>query len=29
MNCGDEVEITPLKNGVLIQKRAEEQYPVD
>ena len=29
MNCGDEVEITPLKHGVLIQKRAEEQHPVE
>lgn len=29
MNCGVEIVVTPLRNGILIQKRAMDQHPVD
>lgn len=29
MHCGVEIELKPLRNGILIQKRAVDQHPVE
>ena len=29
MHCGVDIELTPLRNGILIQKRTMDQHPVD
>ena len=29
MRCGVEVDVIPVKNGVLIQKRTKNQHPVE
>lgn len=29
MHCGVDIEVKPLRHGILIQKRAMDQHPVD
>ena len=29
MHCGVDIEVIPLRNGILIKKRTTDQHPVD